>query len=131
MKCGDTILLYDDEESNSPPHLHIAITDAKNDEDFVVLVSVTSLRARSDTMTILNVGEHPFIERRSVITYAYSKLLRRDHIDGLIASGEASPKARASQTIVQRAQAGMLETDRAPQEVKDFFSDWWELRGKS
>lgn len=126
MKCGNTVLLYDDDDPDSPPHLHIVITDPDDADDCVVLVSVTTRRARSDTMTPLDPGEHPFIDRPSVVTYAYSKLLRCAHIERLVASGHASKKADASERIVLRAQQGMLETDRAPQEVREFFIAWWE-----
>jgi hypothetical protein len=128
MKCGETVLLCDDGDPDSPPHLHIAITDA-NADGCVVLVSVTTLRARSDTMTVLQTREHPSIGHPSVITYAYSKLLRCSDIESLIVSGDAWRKADASPSIVQRAQAGMLETDRAPREIKQFFADWWEQHG--
>lgn len=68
MNCGSTFLLYDD-DSGGTPHLHIVITDG-DENDSVVLVSVTTERGRSDTMTRLRVGDHPFIKAPSVITYA-------------------------------------------------------------
>ena len=79
-------------------------------------------------MTVLQPGEHPFINRPSVITYAYSKLLRCDYLESLIAAGDASRKSDAPEKLVRRAQAGMLETDRAPQEVKEFFLSTRERR---
>jgi hypothetical protein len=47
----------------------------------------------------------------------------------MVASGEVTEKEDASERIVQRAQAGMRETDRAPQEVKEFFLEWWGRHG--
>ena len=121
MKCGSTFLLYD--EDNPKPHLHIVITDP-DENNYVVLVSVTTERSRSDTMTRLAVGDHRFITDPSVITYAYSKLLSCADIQALIACREAIEKEDASEKIVQRARAGLRETDRAPQEVKEFFLEW-------
>jgi hypothetical protein len=126
MKCGSTFLLYDD--GNSIPHLHIVITDP-DQSDCVVLVSVTTERVRSDTMTRLAVGDHPFVKVPSVITYAYTKLMSCSHIESLVASGDAYAKEDASARIVQRAQAGLRETDRAPQDVQNHFLEWWAQNG--
>jgi len=121
MKCGSTFLLYD--EDNPKAHLHIVVTDPDLN-NYVVLVSVTTERSRSDTMTRLAVGDHPFITDPSVITYAYSKLLSCADIEALVACGEAFARQEASESIVRRARAGLRETDRGPQEVKEFFLEW-------
>jgi len=126
VKCGNTFLLYDDDYPK--PHLHVVITDP-DQSDCVVLVSITTERDRSDTMTRLAAGCHPFINLPSVITYNYSKLLPCTQIKNMIASGDATAKEDASETIVRRAQAGLLETTRAPQEVKEFFLEWWAQNG--
>jgi hypothetical protein len=41
----------------------------------------------------------------------------------MVASGEATPKERASEQLLRRPQDGMLETDRAPREVKELFKE--------
>ena len=74
-------------------------------------------------MVCLDVGDHPFIQHPSVITYAYSKIIDVDTLEEMIASGNAKRKEPASQKLVSRAQNGMLETDRAPREVKDLFKE--------
>lgn len=120
MKCGDTFLLYDGEDQNSKPHLHLVISEPDGHGQ-CVLVSITTRRAKSDTMVCLNIGDHPFITHPSVITYAYSKLLTTSKLIQMIDDGEATPKEQASEQLVSRAQQGMLETDRAPREVQQFF----------
>lgn len=125
MKCGSAFLLYDDDNANAIPHLHVVITDP-NYNECVVLVSVTTQRARSDTTTCIAAGEHPFVSAPSVISYAYSKLMSQTQLGSLVASGDASLKRDASETIVRRAQEGMRETDRAPRAVQEFFLEWWE-----
>lgn len=120
MKCGDTFLLYDDEEVTAKPHLHVVITEP-DPQGWVVLVSVTTRRAKSDTMVCLNPGDHEFITHPSVITYAYSKLLTVDKLVKMVNQGEATPRQTASEQFVTRAQKGMLETDRASREIQEFF----------
>lgn len=91
MRCGSTFLLYDDDQNDGKPHLHIVISDA-DENDNVVLVSVTTERAKSDTMIRLAAGDHPFIEHPSVITYAYSKVMTCELLRSLMASGVASQR---------------------------------------
>lgn len=126
MRCGNTYLLYDGDRNDGKPHLHIVISDA-DENDKVVLVSVTTERAKSDTMVRLGAGDHPFIEHPSVITYAYSKVMTCAQIRSLMESGDARAKEPASDRLVERAQLGMLETDRAPEEVQECFR-WWNRR---
>jgi hypothetical protein len=125
MKCGSAFLLYDNDSSEAIPHLHVVITDPDYNE-CVVLVSVTKQRARSDTTTCIAPGEHPFVSVPSVITYAYSKLMLQAQLESLVASGDATVKNDASESIVRRAQQGMRETDRAPRAIQEFFLEWWE-----
>jgi hypothetical protein len=120
VKCGDTFLLFDDESPSEKAHLHLVITDP-DERGRCVLVSITTRRAKSDTMVCLDAGDHAFITHPSVITYAYSKVLTVSKLAEMVASGDATPKGPADAKIVARAQSGMLETDRAPREVKDLF----------
>jgi hypothetical protein len=89
-------------------------------------VSITTERAKSDTTTRLKAGIHPFINNPSVIAYHYSKMMLCAQLKKLIETGDAIPKADASGDLVQRAQAGMLETRRAPREVQECFLAWWD-----
>jgi hypothetical protein len=120
VKCGDTFLLAEDAFAEGTSHLHILITDPGQD-GLCVLVSVTTRRAKSDTMVCLDKGDHEFIKHPSVITYAYSKIFEVTKLEQMVSRGEAIPKERASQRLISRAQQGMLETDRAPRDVQVFF----------
>ena len=128
MKCGSAYLLYDDEDPTSKPHLHVVISDP-DESGCIVLVSITTERAKSDTTTRLEAGIHRFLVDPSVVAYNYSKMLSRDQLNNLIESGDAIPKADASETIVRRAQAGMQETRRAPREVQECFLAWLAKQG--
>jgi hypothetical protein len=100
MKCGSTYLLYDDEDPASKPHLHVVISDP-DENDCIVLVSVTTERAKSDTTTRLEAGVHPFVDNPSVVGYHYSKMISRAQLNNLIEIGDAIPKPDASADIVQ------------------------------
>lgn len=116
--------MYDDENSTSKPHLHVVIS-GPDENDLLVLVSVTTERAKSDTMTRLEAGIHQSIDTPSVIAYSYSKIMSCDQLRRLIETGEAIPKANASEVLVHRARSGMQETRRAPREIQECFVAWW------
>jgi len=123
MKRGSAYLLYDDENPSSTPHLHVVISDP-DENDCIVLVSVTTERAKSDTTTRLRPKIHPFIVDPSVIAYNFSKMMSCTQLKKLIELGDAIPKPDACDEIVSRAQDGMQETRRAPREVQECFLDW-------
>ncbi len=123
MKCGKTYLLYDDDDPTRKPHLHVVISDP-NESNEIVLVSVTTERAKSDLMTRLAPHIHPFINDPSVIAYNYSKMMTCAQLQKMIAAEDAIPKEDAAEEIVRRAQAGMRETRRAPREVQECFLAW-------
>jgi hypothetical protein len=130
MQCGKAFLLYDDENPSSKPHLHVVISDP-DENDCIVLVSVTTERFRSDTTTRLEPKIHPFIDNPSVIAYAYSKKMACDQLRRMIENGDAIPKQDASDVVVKRAQAGMRETRRAAPEVQECFLAWWAKQGQN
>ncbi|MGB7264006.1 MAG: hypothetical protein WBC92_00735, partial [Terracidiphilus sp.] len=107
------------------PHLHVVISDP-DENNCIVLVSITTERQKSDTTTRLEAGIHPFINSPSVVAYHYSKMVSCAQLEKLIEIGDATPKPDASEDIVRRAQAGMQETRRAPREVQECFLAWWE-----
>ena len=49
-------------------HLHVVLT-YPNDEDQVLVVSLTSLKSKSDTTVVLQAGDHPFIRHDTVVEY--------------------------------------------------------------
>lgn len=123
MECGKTYLLYDDDDPTSIPHLHVVISNP-NESGQIVLVSVTTERAKSDLMTRLAPRIHPFINDPSVVAYNYSKMITCAQLQKMIDAGDAIPREDAAENIVRRAQDGMQETRRAPREVQECFLDW-------
>src|SRR5258708_17208766 len=114
IACGNTFLIED--EDGYDCHLCIVITPSGYGE--VVIVSVTTERTRSEMLVRLKKGDHPFIEHDSVITYAYSTVTTVQEIDTAVKNGTAMPRPNASAKLLQRAQDGLLESDRTPNWVK-------------
>jgi hypothetical protein len=114
IACGNTFLIED--EDGYDCHLCIVITPPAYGE--VVIVSITTERARSERLVRLQKGDHPFLDHPSVIAYAYSRVTTVEEIEIAVKSGTAIPRPDASAKLVQRAQDGLLESDRTPNWVK-------------
>ena len=115
---GTALLLFEDPDT--PAHLHLVLTEA-NAAGEVILVSITTRRAKSETLVCLDAGDHEFIRHPSVIAYAYSKIVKVQELAALEAQGEVVRKQPASPALLSRARSGMRDTDRAPREVQALF----------
>ena len=69
-------------------HLWVLVTRAHPDNGQAIMVNITTLRERSDTTTVLGVGDHPFITRPSVVFYADAR-----PVDPGIWTGRSQPVA--------------------------------------
>lgn len=119
ITCGNAFLIED--EDGYDCHLCIVITPPSYGE--VVIVSVTTKRARSEMLVCLKKGDHPFLEHDSVISYAYSRVTTVEEIERAVKNGTAVPRTDASAKLVQRAQDGLIESDRTPTWVKQRYKE--------
>jgi mRNA-degrading endonuclease toxin of MazEF toxin-antitoxin module len=117
FNCGDTFFIED--EDGYERHLWIIVTPPTKDE--MVVVNVTTRRQRSETLVELHKGDHPFITRDSVISYAYAKIINVEEIESAIKNGTAEKSSPASATLLSRAQAGLIDSDRTPNGVKHYY----------
>jgi hypothetical protein len=120
ISCGNTFLIED--EDGYDCHLCILVTPPSDGE--VVIVAVTTERARSETLVRLKKEDHPFLTHASVISYAYSRVTTTEEIERAVKNGTAMPRANASESLLKRAQAGLLESDRTPNWVKLRYRDF-------
>jgi hypothetical protein len=122
VTCGNAFLIED--EDGYDCHLCIVVTPPSFGE--VVIVSVTTKRARSETLVCLKKGDHPFIEHDSVISYAYSRVTTVEEIETAVKNRTAMSRANASDSLLRRAQAGLIESDRTPNWVKQRYREIME-----
>jgi hypothetical protein len=119
ISCGNTFLIED--EDGYDCHLCIVVTPPSYGE--VVIVSVTTERARSETLVRLKKDDHPFIKHPSVISYTYSRVTSIQEIEAAVKNGTAMPRPDASAKLIQRAQEGLIESDRTPNWVKQRYRE--------
>lgn len=87
----------------------------------MAVVSITTRRSRSETLVVLQKEEHPSLTHESVIAYVYSRVVKVEHIENAVKNKDAAPRGPASEKLLKRAQAGLVESEFTPYGVITFF----------
>lgn len=115
---GDTFFF--DDEDDAEGHLHMIVTEPTASGE-VITVSITTRHKTSDAMVPLEIGDHPYITRPSVVAFAYASIRNIADINALIANRDAKAKEPMEERFLRRTRAGLLESDRTPYEVQEFY----------
>lgn len=118
IKYGETFMFADEDDPKG--HLHIIITTPSANGE-VVTVPVTTPNSKSDTMTTLNVGDHPRIKHLSVLAFSFARIRTIAQIEGLINSFDAKKCPAIKEDVLERCRNGTLESDHTPNEVRAFL----------
>ena len=86
------------------------------------MVNVTTQRPHSDTTTVLNPGDHPFIQRPSVVLYADARAVDTRFLDQAVASGSFRAHTAVSGPVLGRIQAGLQMSPFTPKKIKESFA---------
>lgn len=118
MNCGDTFVIEDEDESKE--HLHVILTEPSM-ADEVITVSISTRRRVSETLVCLQVGDHPWISRESVVSFHFAAIRTCASITTAIAAGKARQKQPTSPELVKRILAGLLDSDFTPPAVRAYY----------
>ncbi len=100
---------------------HLWVVVAMKD-DTIVVVNFNSQRDGSDTTTILDTGDHPFIKRPTVVTYTDSIICSKSNIEELLKSTN-SPITLHSDcpaATLKKIKDGLITSDFTPMKVIRF-----------
>lgn len=86
------------------------------------MVNVTSLRPHSDTTTILNPGDHPFVRKPSVIFYADARLVDTRLLDAAVQRGAYQPHAAFQSAVITQIQVGVAASVFTPKKIKTAYA---------
>ena len=104
-------------------HLRIIITEADQELNHVV-VTVRTYKGRGiDTSCIIEAGEHPFIEHRSVVDFARTRVMSYTEIFNGINRGLLIRKEDVSPELLSRIQDAAKSSTRIPQNIKAMLND--------
>ena len=118
LERGDTFMLEDDDGTGE--HLHVILTSPTLAGE-VVTVSISTRRAKSETLVCVQPGEHPFITRESICAYRFARIRTVEAIGSAIASGHARQKEKASEDLIRRLAAGLVDSDFVSPGVVAFY----------
>ncbi|WP_432284133.1 hypothetical protein SLT36_20295 [Aminobacter sp. BA135] len=102
-------------------HLYVIMTNPC-DQGKSLLVSISSIKDGRfhDPACIIEVGEHPFVTKRSFVEYRLSRIIRCDHIAKCVAGWVFTPKAGVSDELFAKIEAGIEASDFTPKLVTTY-----------
>ncbi len=105
IKLGTSFQFNDRSDNN---HLYVVVSDPRQPE--VVIMSVTTKRRFTDTSCELGVGDHPFIQHDSCISYVHAEVIAIAVIEAKLASGDLRLREEFTPSVINRIWEGAERT---------------------
>lgn len=94
----------------------------------MLIVNFNTLRRGSDQTVVLDLEDHPFISRPTVVTYADARIVPQERLVELYQLGQTAigseqllrPHSDCSPELLARITAGVQASKFTPLEVKEF-----------
>ncbi len=103
-------------------HLWVLVTRPNPQTHLAIMVNVTTQRPHSDKTTILNAGDHSFVQKPSVIFYADARIVDARLLDQSVASGAFRAHATFPAAVLKRIQAGLMKSPFTPRKIKAAYA---------
>ena len=103
-------------------HLWVTITRPIPElEGVAVTVSLTTERSLSDTTTRLRAGDHPYIDRPTVVSYMDARLVSINALEQALAAKSLHLRERFDMGLVQEFQRGLMASVETPRKVQTAY----------
>jgi len=113
---GDSFILP--KPGQETEHLWVLVTHPEPTTSQAIRVNITTQRPRSDTTTLLNKGDHPFIQKPSVVLYADARHVDPRLLYQAVGAGQARVHATFDPRVLVQIQAGMTKSSFTPKKMK-------------
>ncbi len=120
FQAGDTFLLGGLGGLDAKLHLFVVVCDPAGNPLTILAVPFNTVTSTTDTTLILEPGEHPFINRKTAVSFDLLMEIEVDKLaklEQLSASGQANKFQRhspASDDLLKRIIEGALTSDLTP-----------------
>jgi hypothetical protein len=118
LEIGDSFLFC----NQFGEHLHVIVAESSpGDTGEIMLVYLSSVVAPyRDETTIIEIGEHNFVTRRSWVRYQNVIVCQRDVVIKSIVEhfGQMNP------LLFERITSGLLKSNRTPNKIKQLIHEW-------
>lgn len=120
ISAGDTFLIPD-HNGEAKRHLCIAVTGVAGSPPQVIIVPLATRRDWSDDTVELEVGDHPFINRRTIVDFRYSECRLVSKIERALARGSIKKDSPISPAILSRVRDGLTRSSFTPNWIIERF----------
>lgn len=117
---GDSFMLP--KPGQETEHLWVLITNPDPATHEAIMVNVTTQRPHSDTTTILNAGDHPFVQKPSVIFFADARMVDTRLLDAAVRRGAYNAHAAFQTRVILKIQSGLLASMFTPKKIKTAYA---------
>jgi len=112
MDIGDVYLVTD---RRIDDHAKVVISDPSLNPNQVVWVNFTGAEGEyRDHSCILEIGDHPWIMKRTCISYKDAMFVKEADIDSLVAKGKIRKLDEVSDAVLRKIHEGAEITDELP-----------------
>lgn len=118
LGLGDTVILP--KPGLEKEHLWVLIT-TPDLNGIAIMVNLTTQRPHSDKTVILQPGDHPFIDRPTVVFYADARFVEVALLESCISKGLGRNHSQMAAVVLQKIQNGLFASKLTPQKIKDAF----------
>ncbi len=120
ITAGNTFLIP------TPPdyeikHLYVVVIIVNNNDE-AILVNITTKKENSDISCILNIGDHDFIDRESVINYKEAIKPKIEFLKANIQNNKIFPHKPVSADLLKRIQDGAVNSKHMKLQYKKYIS---------
>jgi len=118
IEVGESFILLDIDGK----HVHVIVAESSpGDSGQVMLVYVSSKNIpQKDTTTLINIGDHDFINRPSWVRYQNIKIVQKASLVPNI----IQHFGKVSDRLLERIQSGIYKSDMVLRKNKEVFSEW-------
>ena len=119
LTIGDTVMLP--KPGYEKEHLWALITLPDPESGDAIMVNLTTQRPHSDTTTIIQPGEHAFVDRPTVVFYADARMVNVNALEGGLRQGLVRQNAALSAELLQRIQNGLFVSRFTSDKIENAF----------
>jgi hypothetical protein len=103
-------------------HLWVVVACSSSSPNEVLIVYLTTKRQDSDITVILQPGDHDFIRRETVVSYADARIMKKENLINRINSRDFELREPFSADKIQLIQNGILKSPFAAKDKIEFYN---------
>jgi hypothetical protein len=122
LELGDCVFI--ESRQTLEKHLFVIITEPSGEPPTALVVNFTTYRPHFDQTTILDVGEHSFIKRKSLVNYMRAGIANISNLESRIDCDRTLlHREKCSPELLQRIREGVLKSRFAAPRIQNYFKD--------